>query len=55
MNPLIRVGYNGPHRTLAEVAPLKSPIGFDSKAVYGSIVDNIEAWVEEAIQLRKRM
>lgn len=52
-NPLVNVTFNGSQRTLADVASLKTPSGHDSKAVYASISNNIEAWIEEAIQIRK--
>lgn len=51
-NPLAKVTFTGTQRTLADVAPLKTPAGFDSKSTYSSIVNNIEAWIEEAIQIR---
>ena len=34
------------------LAPLKDPIGADSKAVYATIATNIETWIEEAITTR---
>jgi hypothetical protein len=52
VNPLGKVTFTGTQRTLAEVAPLKTPSGGDSKAVYASIANNIEAWIEEAIRIR---
>lgn len=52
-NPLSKVTFAGRSGTLADVAPLKVPGGFDSKAVYKTISDNIEAWIEEAIAIRK--
>jgi hypothetical protein len=51
-NPFSKVTFTGTSRTLAEVAPLKTPGGADSKAVYASIAINIEAWIEEAIRIR---
>lgn len=51
-NPFSRVTFTGTTRTLADVAPLKVPTGADSKAVYASIANNIEAWIEEAIRIR---
>ncbi len=51
-NPLAKVRLSGSQRTLADVAPLKVPAGSDSKAVYASIADNVEAWIEEAIKAR---
>lgn len=51
-NPLSKVTFKNSQRTLADVAPLKTPAGADSKAVYASISNNIEAWIEEAIRIR---
>ena len=51
-NPLSKVTFKNSQRTLADVAPLKTPAGADSKAVYASISSNIEAWIEEAIRIR---
>lgn len=53
-NPFSKVSFQRTNRTLAEVAPLKSPSGTDSKAVYASIAANIESWIEEAIEVRTR-
>jgi hypothetical protein len=53
-NPLAKVTFNGKSGSLADVARLKIPSGIDSKAVYASISQNIEAWIEEAIQIRNR-
>ncbi|NCC30849.1 MAG: molecular chaperone Tir [Chloroflexia bacterium] len=52
VNPFSKVNFSGTTRTLANVAPLKVPTGADSKAVYASIANNIEAWIEEAIRIR---
>lgn len=38
--------------TLADVAPIKTPAGADSKAAYASIAANIETWIEEAVKIR---
>jgi len=51
-NPLSNVTFTGTRRTLADVAPLKVPIGGYSKAIYASIASNIEGWIEEAIRIR---
>ena len=51
-NPLSKVTFKSSQRTLADVAPLKTPAGLNSKAVYASIANNIEAWIEEAIHIR---
>ena len=52
LNPLSKVTFPNSQRTLADVLPLKTPAGLDSKAVYASISSNIEAWIEEAIRIR---
>ena len=52
-NPMSKVNFTGTSKTLADVAPLKTPSGTDSKAIYASISSNIEAWIEEAIRIRK--
>ena len=52
-NPFNKVRFTGAQRTLADVAPLKTPAGADSKAAYASIANNIETWIEEAIELRE--
>jgi len=51
-NPFSKATFTGTTRSLADVAPLKNPAGADSKAVYASIANNIEAWIEEAIRIR---
>lgn len=51
-NPLSKVIFNNSQRTLADVVPLKNPAGTDSRSVYASIANNIEAWIEEAIRIR---
>jgi hypothetical protein len=44
----------GENQKLSDIVPLKNPAGADSKAVYATITDNIEAWIEEAIEVRKK-
>lgn len=39
---------------LGSAAPLRNPAGSDSKAVYGTIAANIEAWIEDAIKTRAK-
>lgn len=51
-NPLSKVTFKNRAGSLADVARLKTPSGVDSKAVYASISQNIEAWIEEAIKIR---
>lgn len=38
---------------LSGYADLITPVGADSKAVYASIKENIEQWIEDAIEIRK--
>jgi len=52
-NPFERLTFQGSTRSLADIAPLKSPAGRDSRATYASIALNIEAWIEQAIRIRK--
>ena len=47
---LITHGLSG--EKLSTIAPLKTPSGADSKAVYASIRDNIGDWIEAAIKIR---
>lgn len=51
-NPFYKVNFTDTTRTLGDVVPLKVPTGADSKAVYASIANNIEPWIEEAIRIR---
>jgi hypothetical protein len=51
-NPFGRISFTVKDKTLEGIAPLKTPAGADSKAVYASIADNIETWIEEAIKVR---
>src|SRR5262249_22898817 len=51
-NPFYKITFTGTARTLGYVAPIKDPAGADSRAVYASISNNIEAWIEEAIRIR---
>lgn len=53
-NPFGKVTFNGSSKTLADIVPLKTPAGSDSKATYAAIRTNIEAWIEEAINIRAR-
>lgn len=39
---------------LGNIVTPKNPSGADSKAVYANIAANIEKWIEEAIELRKK-
>ncbi|WP_432780745.1 hypothetical protein [Pseudomonas aeruginosa] len=38
---------------LSNYAKLITPVGVDSKAVYASIQESIEQWIEDAIAVRK--
>jgi hypothetical protein len=52
-NPFDKVTLDSKGTKLSTYAKLKTPAGADSKAVYASISANIEAWIEEAIEIRK--
>ena len=52
LNPFDFITMKNGSVKLSDHAKLKTPAGFDSKAVYASIQQNIEAWIEEAIQIR---
>jgi hypothetical protein len=51
-NPLAEVPWTS-GKTLAQIAQIKDPAGADSKAVYATIANNIEGWIEEAISIRQ--
>lgn len=51
-NPFAQFTLSKSKKTLADIVPLKNPAGANSKAVYASIANNIEDWIEEAIELR---
>ena len=53
-NPLAFVNFARPTKALASVAKIYNPAGSNSKAVYRSIADNIETWIDEAIDIRNR-
>lgn len=52
-NPFDEINYGSTGKKLSAIAPLFTPAGADSKAVYASIKDNIEEWIEQAIAIRK--
>jgi hypothetical protein len=52
-NPFDSFTISNGTKKLSSAVPLKNPAGHDSKAVYGSIANNIEVWIEEAIKVRK--
>lgn len=52
-NPFDNFTLSNGTKKLSSVAPLINPAGSDSKAVYASISNNIETWIEEAIKARK--
>jgi len=52
-NPFEKIGHGKSGKKLSEIARIYSPVGLDSKAAYSSIKDNIEDWIEEAIEIRK--
>lgn len=51
-NPFDKVTLGSTTTLLSTRAPLKTPAGSDSKAVYASIAANIETWIEDAIAAR---
>lgn len=40
-------------KKLSSVVQTYDPIGFDSKAKYNYIAENIDAWIEKSIEIRK--
>ncbi|WOE78868.1 TIR domain-containing protein [Pseudomonas protegens] len=52
-NPFDQVTLKSGTVRLSSYAKLITPVGADSKAVYASIQDNIEQWIEDAIEIRK--
>jgi len=53
VNPFEKIGLGNTGKKLSAVAPLATPAGTGSQAVYASIRDNIENWIERAIAARK--
>lgn len=41
-------------KAFSSVAQVYDPIGLDSKAKYNHIAENIDAWIEKAIEIRKK-
>lgn len=52
VNPFSGFTY-GDGKRMDLVVPVKTPSGSTSKDAYASIKDNLEGWIEEAIQARK--
>ncbi|QIA03842.1 TIR domain-containing protein [Pseudomonas fluorescens] len=52
-NPFDLVTLKNGTVSLSNYANLINPVGADSKAVYASIQENIEQWIEDAIEVRK--
>lgn len=52
-NPFERLKFRDGGGTLADLVPLKSPAGTDSRAAYATIAAKIEDWIEQAIQIRR--
>lgn len=52
-NPLYYVTYGSTKNRLSTIAKTYDPPRTTSKGVYSYIEDNIEDWIEEAIQIRK--
>lgn len=53
-NPFDSITIGGTTRKLSSMVPLITPTGNDSKAVYASISNGIEKWIEDAIAIRGR-
>jgi hypothetical protein len=53
-NPFDEVGYGNTGKKLSSIAKLVTPSGTDSKAVYDSIKNGIESWIEDAIAIRSK-
>jgi hypothetical protein len=53
-NPFSGFTINDGKVALDSVVPVKNPAGKTSTEVYATIRDNIEAWVEDAIAVRKQ-
>lgn len=53
-NPFDSITIGGTSNKLSSVVPLITPTGSDSKAVYASISNGIEKWIEDAIAVRNR-
>jgi hypothetical protein len=51
-NPFDNINYGKTGRKLSSIVNLFTPSGADSKAIYASIKDGIEAWIEEAVEIR---
>jgi hypothetical protein len=51
-NPFQNFNVNG--TALSSIVSLHSPTGLDSKAVYDSIKNNMDSWVEDAIKIRNK-
>lgn len=51
-NPFDNIKHSKSGNLLSSVAKLVTPAGADSKAVYASIKDGIENWIEDAIKIR---
>lgn len=52
-NPFDKIGYGKTGKKLSSIVNLITPTGSDSKAVYASIANGIEGWIENAIAIRK--
>ncbi|MEU3423746.1 TIR domain-containing protein [Streptomyces murinus] len=53
-NPFSGFTLNDGRVAFDQVVRIYDPAGYNSNAVYSSIAENIEAWVEEAISIRKQ-
>jgi hypothetical protein len=53
-NPFDAITLGDTNRKLSSVVKLITPTGVDSKAVYASIANGIEGWIEDAVADRNR-
>jgi hypothetical protein len=53
-NPFDKIDFGNTGKKLSSIINLVTPSGVDSKAVYASISNGIESWIEDAIAIRKR-
>jgi hypothetical protein len=53
-NPFDYIPLGGGPRRLSSIVPVHDPMGWDSTQVYASIKANIEAWIDQAIEVRNK-
>lgn len=52
-SPFEKIKLGETDKLLSSVVSLKTPSGADSKAIYASIANNMDTWIEDAIAARK--